>query len=207
LASYKLELKTAMLEIANLCKKYDQFSLGPIDLHLEPGSVHGLIGPNGAGKTTLYRCIIGTVRRNQGLVKVKGTLANADSGSWKQCIGYAGDCTPLFEHWTGARNLEAFAAYYQSWSEAKVQSLASRFELDLSQVAGTYSTGQRTKLAVILALAHSPDLLLLDEPASGLDPVARDEFMGPCTIRCRTRTSRSCTPRIMSPRSSNWRIT
>ena len=65
----------AALEITNLCKTYKGFSLGPIDLQLETGTAHGLIGPNGAGKSTLYRCIMGTVRRNQGLLKVDGHLA------------------------------------------------------------------------------------------------------------------------------------
>ena len=166
-----------MLEITRLSKKYDQFALGPIDLHLEPGTAHGLIGPNGAGKTTLFRCIMGTVRRDQGLVKVKGNAANEASGNWKQHVGYVGDYTPLFEHWTGGRNLQAFATYYPTWSQESVQSLAARFDLNLSQVVRKYSTGQRTKLALILALAHNPDLLLLDEPANGLDPVARDVFM------------------------------
>ena len=166
-----------MLEITNLRKGYDGFALGPIDLTLEPGTVHGLIGPNGAGKTTLFRSIMGTVRRDQGLVKVGGRTADASSGEWKQTIGYVGDYTPLFEHWSGARNLKAIGAFYDTWSEETAESLASRLEVDLSQKAGAYSTGQRTKLAMILALAHHPNLLLLDEPANGLDPVMRDTFM------------------------------
>ena len=166
-----------MLEITNLSKRYDAFALGPIDLTLEPGTVHGLVGPNGAGKTTLYRAIMGTVRRDQGLVKVGGRRADATSGEWKQKIGYMGDYTPLFEHWSGARNLTAFAAFYDAWSMETAESLASRLELDLSQKVGAYSTGQRTKLAIVLALAHRPSLLLLDEPANGLDPVTRDMFM------------------------------
>jgi ABC-2 type transport system ATP-binding protein len=166
-----------MLEITNLCKRYDGFALGPIDLRLEPGTVHGLIGPNGAGKTTLYRSIMGTVRRDQGLVKVGGRKADASSGEWKRKIGYVGDYTPLFEHWSGARNLRAFAAFYDAWSEQTAESLASRLELDLRQVVSGYSTGQRRKLAIILALAHQASLLLLDEPANGLDPVTRETFM------------------------------
>src|SRR5262245_55111998 len=134
-----------MLEITNLRKKYDNFALGPIGLTLEPGTVHGLIGPNGAGKTTLYRLIMGTVRRDQGLVKVGGRTADATSGDWKRKIGYVGDYTPLFEHWSGARNLAAFAAFYDAWSEETVQSLASRLELDLNEKVSAYSTGQRTK--------------------------------------------------------------
>ncbi len=166
-----------MLEIINLRKRYDRFALGPIDLTLKPGTVHGLIGPNGAGKTTLYRLLMGTVRRDQGLVKVGGRPADASSGEWKRKIGYIGDYAPLFEHWSGERNLQAFAAFYDSWSQETAESIASRLELDLSQRVGAYSTGQRTKMAIILALAHRPSLLLLDEPANGLDPLTRDTFM------------------------------
>ena len=106
-----------MLEITNLRKKYDGFALGPIDLTLEPGTVHGLIGPNGAGQTTLYRTVMGTVRRDQGLVKVGERHADASSGEWKRKIGYVGDFTPLFEHWSGARNINAFAAFYDACDE------------------------------------------------------------------------------------------
>ena len=166
-----------ILEISNLCKKYEDFYLGPVDLRLEPGTAHGLIGSNGAGKTTMFRCIMGSVRRDHGLVKVNGEVADGKSGNWKRSIGYVGDFTPLFEHWSGARNLQAFAPYYENWSEETVQSLASRFELNLSQTVKNYSTGQRTKFAIILALAHRPTLLLLDEPTTGLDPVVRDVFM------------------------------
>ena len=166
-----------MIEITGLCKSYDSFSLGPIDLHLKAGTAYGLVGPNGAGKSTLFRCIMGTVRKDNGLVRIGGKATAAGDGGWKQQIGYTGDYTPLFEHWTGAENLQAFSDYYQSWSEEKVEMLASRLDLDLSQAVGKYSTGQNTKLATILALAHNPDVLLLDEPANGLDPIARDVFM------------------------------
>ena len=130
-----------MLELTDLCKKYDEFSLGPIDLHLEPGTVHGLIGPNGAGKTTLFRCVMGTVCRDRGLIKVKGGVAGEDSGSWKQHIGYVGDYTPLFEHWSGEKNLKAFSAYYAMWSEETVRTLASRLDLNLSQVGDVADVG------------------------------------------------------------------
>lgn len=165
------------LEIINLCKRYRDFALGPIDLRLEPGTVHGLIGANGAGKTTLYRCLMGTVRRDQGIIKLNGQTVDGSSAQWKQAIGYVGDYTPLYENWSGARNLRTFARFYDNYNEELVQILASKFDLNLDQIVRNYSTGQRTKLAIIHALAHGANFLLLDEPTSGLDPVSRDTFM------------------------------
>jgi ABC-2 type transport system ATP-binding protein len=165
------------LEIINLCKRYRDFSLGPIDLQLEPGTVHGLIGANGAGKTTFFRCLMGTVRKNQGIIKLNGQVVNENSAAWKQAIGYVGDYMPLFENWSGARNLQTFARFYDKYDEELVQTLASKFDLNLDQLARNYSTGQRTKLAIIHALAHGANFLLLDEPTAGLDPVSRDTFM------------------------------
>jgi ABC-2 type transport system ATP-binding protein len=164
------------LEIINLCKRYRGFGLGPIDFKLEPGTVHGLIGANGAGKTTLYRCLMGTVKKDQGIIKLNGQTVDDKTAQWKQAIGYVGDYTPLFENWSGARNLREFARFYDNYDEELVQVLASKFDLNLDQVAHTYSTGQRTKLAIIHALAHGANFLLLDEPTSGLDPVSRDTF-------------------------------
>ncbi|MES2606985.1 MAG: ABC transporter ATP-binding protein [Pseudomonadota bacterium] len=164
------------LEVINLCKRYSDFALGPVDFKLEPGTVHGLIGANGAGKTTLYRCLMGTVRKDQGIIKLNGQPIGGDSGRWKQAIGYVGDYTPLYENWSGARNLKAFARFYYHYDEELVQSLASKFDLNLDQIVHTYSTGQRTKLAIIHALAHGANFLLLDEPTSGLDPISRDTF-------------------------------
>lgn len=166
-----------VLEIENLSKTFRSFSLGPIDLELKRGTSHGLIGPNGAGKSTLFRCIVGSVRRDAGQIRVNGNVADMATGDWKHSIGYVGDYTPLFEGWSGERNLSEFSNYYQNWSNQTALSLASRLDLDLTVTARDYSTGQRTKLAIILALAHGANLLLLDEPAMGLDPLARETLM------------------------------
>ena len=165
------------LEVINLCKRYKDFYLGPIDLQLEAGTVHGLIGANGAGKTTLYRCILGLIKKDQGIVKLNGQVVDHTSGHWKQAIGYVGDHNPWFECWSGGRNLQTFARFYAHYDHELVQRLASQFDLNLDQLAKHYSTGQRTKLAIIHALSHGANFLLLDETTAGLDPVSRDTFM------------------------------
>ncbi|MDP6536083.1 MAG: ABC transporter ATP-binding protein [Gammaproteobacteria bacterium] len=167
----------AVLEISQLTKNYQTFSLGPIDLALDAGCAMGLIGANGAGKTTLFRCLMGTVRRDHATITIDGKSAIHTQGLWKQQIGYVGDYTPLFGGWSGKRNLATIAPFYPDWSQERAEQLAGRLNLDLNQKVKHYSTGQRAKLAIILALSHSPKLLLMDEPTSGLDPVSREVFM------------------------------
>ena len=167
----------SLLSVDQLVKSYGTFSLGPLQLNIEPGTSVALIGANGAGKTTFFRSVMGTLRTQQGEVRFNGATANASNPGWKQEVGYVGDFTPLFENWTGHRNLKSFARFYQNWSQSAAEELAQRLGLDLDLKPKQYSTGQRTKMGIVLALAHKPQLLLLDEPGNGLDPVSRDVFI------------------------------
>ncbi len=166
-----------MLEINQLQKTYGDFSLGPIDLSVEAGCALGLVGANGAGKTTLFRNLMGTVRKEAGTITLDEREASASSGEWKQKIGYVGDYSPFFDNWSGYKNLATIGRFYSSWSQEKAIQMAVRLNLDLSKKAKDYSTGNRTKLAIVAALSHNAKLLVLDEPSNGLDPVARDVFM------------------------------
>jgi ABC-2 type transport system ATP-binding protein len=164
------------LQIDNLCSRYKKFALGPLDLQLEPGIVLGLIGANGAGKSTLFRSLVGTVRPNFGGVSVCGVQANSNNSNWKQVLGYVGDTQVFFESWSALKNLETVARFYSNWSPQTALSLSKRFDLDLSQKPKHYSTGERTKLGIVMALAIRPKLLLLDEPTAGLDVLAQNEL-------------------------------
>ena len=166
----------SLLAIDELVKSYGEFSLGPLSLTVKAGSSVGLVGANGAGKTTLFRTLMGTLRRQQGTVRFNGQLMDASNPRLKQHIGHVGDFTPLFESWSGRKNLQTISQFYPDWSEQLAFETARRLNLDLNSKAGSYSTGQRTKLAIVMALAHQPQLLLLDEPTTGLDPVARENF-------------------------------
>lgn len=165
-----------LLAIDQLVKSYGDFSLGPLSLTVEAGSSVGLVGANGAGKTTLFRTLMGTLRRQQGTVRLNGELLDAAHPRMKQHIGHVGDYTPLFDSWSGRKNLQAISQFYPGWSDQIAFDTARRLNLDLHGKVGAYSTGQRTKLAIVLALAHQPQLLLLDEPTTGLDPVSRENF-------------------------------
>lgn len=166
-----------MLEINELSKNYDDFSLGPATLSVQAGCALGLVGANGAGKTTLFRCLMGIVRADAGNVLLDGRPTSCSEAAWKQQIGYVGDYAPFFENWTAARNLKTLSRFYPSWSAKLANELAARLNLNLTQKVKRYSTGNRTKLAIVAALSHRARLLLLDEPSNGLDPVARDSFM------------------------------
>ena len=168
---------TSALSMQAVVKRYRGFTLGPLDLELEPGVVLGLIGPNGAGKTTTINIIAGLVRHDAGSIKIFGRENRLNDSKWKFDIGYVGDTHAFYEYWSGERNLKFLKQFYPDWSDEWAKNLAERFQLDLKKRANTLSKGNRAKLALIGALAHRPKLLILDEPTSGLDPVVRAEFL------------------------------
>lgn len=165
------------LKIENVVKTFPGFRLGPLTLDLDPGAVIGYIGPNASGKTTTFRCLTRLTRVDSGSIEVFGRKNKPNEVDWKYDIGYVGDKHAFFERWTGKANLAFRSGFYPSWSHALAADLARRFECPLDRKAKDMSSGNRVKLSLISALAHSPRLLLLDEPTAGLDPVVRKEVL------------------------------
>ena len=151
--------------------------LNGLDLTIPAGSVVGLLGKNGAGKTTLLKCLLGLVRTDAGTIRILNEHPALLSPDAKSRLGYVPQTVSLYG-WMRIRQLLHYtAAFYPRWNTPLVDKLLQRFEVDPAAKVGTLSVGTLQKLAIILALAHEPELLILDEPAASLDPIARREFL------------------------------
>lgn len=172
-------MSTAIIELRNLTFDYPGFrALEQVSLSIEPGTVTALVGPNGAGKTTLLRCIAALDTPLSGTVRVAGHDVYESPREAHQRMGYLSDSFGLYSDLTVAQGLE-YAARSQGLAPngvaQAVKLTAERMGLGdkLQKLARTLSRGQRQRLAIGQAIIHSPQVLLLDEPASGLDPEAR----------------------------------
>lgn len=147
-----------------------------LDLEVKAGEVFGFIGPNGAGKTTTIRLLLDLIRPSSGKAEIFGSDINKDSLEIRQNIGYLPGEIFLADNISGSETIEYFASFKGNIDLKYIDDLCRRFEFDSSKKVGTYSKGNKQKLAIILALMHKPKLLILDEPTSGLDPLNQQEF-------------------------------
>ena len=168
---------TLAIALEGVRKQYDEFALHDIDLTLPQGQVMGLVGVNGAGKSTLLRMLMGLVRADGGKVEVLGQPMPHAQVAVKRDIGYASDDMRLYRGQSLRWHMDFIRSVYPVWDEAYAQDLLKRFDLRPQQALGGFSHGQRVKALLLLMFAHHPRLLLLDEPTTGLDPVARGEVL------------------------------
>lgn len=169
-----------LVQVSDLCKSYRDFALEGVSLTVEPGCVCGLVGPNGAGKSTLIKCLLGLVTPNGGSVEVLGEpvpWAPSLARDLKARVGVVFDTIPL------PRALRVSAvggvgkAAYPEWDDDRFRSLCQDYGLGPTKSVGELSRGMGMRLSLAFALAHDPDLLILDEATAGLDPMARDEVL------------------------------
>ena len=166
-----------ILQIENLTKKYKDFTLDNVSFSVEPGTVTGLIGQNGAGKTTIIRLIMNMTARDGGKITVCGMDNLEEEIAVKNKIGYVSDESYILYGTTLKKTAAACAAAYESWDGEKFSGLLKKWDISEKKRAGALSKGMQTKAMLAIALSHSPDLLILDEPTAGLDPVARIEIL------------------------------
>ena len=167
----------AAVRVAGLRKRYEGFELRDVFFTLPRGYVMGLVGPNGAGKTTIIKLIMNLVRPDGGTIEVFGLDHRVHEEAVKARIGFVYDVPPFYGDATVRDTKRAVALFYPSWNEALFRELADRFQLPWKKKVKKLSNGMRTKLALALALSHDADLLLLDEPTTGLDPSFRRELL------------------------------
>ncbi len=165
------------VEIENLCKSYGDFSLKNISFCVPEGCVVGLIGENGAGKTTTIKCILSAVKADGGTVKVFGKLARELGADERARIGVVTGGSGLPSNLSVKQVEKAMRGIFRGWSGESFCRYAEKFNLSADKKVRELSGGMKQKLALAVALSHESDLLILDEPTTGLDPVARDDVL------------------------------
>lgn len=151
-------------------------ALDGLDLEVAPGEVHGFLGPNGAGKSTTMRVLLGLLRADGGTVSLLGGDPWRDAVALHRRLAYVPGDVELWPNLTGGEAIDLFARLRGRLDQARRDDLCERFDLDPTKKARTYSKGNRQKVALISALASDVDLLLLDEPTAGLDPLMEAIF-------------------------------
>jgi ABC-2 type transport system ATP-binding protein len=165
------------VQLAGVTKRYPHFTLDNIDLELPTGGIMGFVGANGAGKSTTIRILMGLVHQDRGTVDVLGHSMPGDQAAAKRDIGFVSEDMRLYGSATLAWHMEFIRSIYPGWEQRYADNLLRRFDLKREQKIKGLSHGQRVKAALLLALARRPRLLVLDEPTTGLDPVARREVL------------------------------
>src|SRR2546426_4269403 len=153
------------------------FELPARDLHVPTGSIYGFLGPNGSGKTTTIRLILGLLQPLNGRITVLGRPMPAEYARILGRIGYVPEQPHLDAAMTVRELIDFQSAFYPQWDRMRAEELVQRFELDADRLFGRLSKGQKAKLMILLALAQRGDLLVLDEPTDGLDPVVRRDIL------------------------------
>lgn len=174
-------MSESVIRVDALHKAYGRFNAKPVlkgvDLVVPAGVVMGLMGTNGEGKTTLIKCLLGLLRRTSGEIRVFGEDPWDLSAETKARIGYVPQEPALLPWMTLRQSMIYTAAFYANWDEAYALDLVKHLGLPRDERLGTLSLGQRQKAAIVLAMGHRPELLVLDEPVASLDPLARRKFL------------------------------
>ena len=167
-----------MLEINNLSKEFIMgFKLEDITFKLEPGYIMGLIGPNGSGKSTLIKLIMNLIKKDSGEIKIFGKDHIEFEKETKNRIGFVYDESVFYENLTIDKMRAIIAPFYTEWDDKAFYNYLDRFELGKTYVIKNLSKGMKMKFALATALSHNAELIIMDEPTAGLDPIFRREIL------------------------------
>jgi ABC-2 type transport system ATP-binding protein len=168
-----------VIDVANLTRRFgDKTALNAVTLSLPRGGVYGLVGANGAGKTTLIKHILGLLEAESGSVRIFGLDPVAEPVAVLSRLGYLSEENDL-PGWMRVDELIRYSrAFYANWDDVYAEELRKSFALDPAAKIKDLSKGQRSRAGLLIALAYRPELLVLDEPSSGLDPIVRRDILG-----------------------------
>lgn len=164
------------LEVSSLSKKWTDFTLEDININLPKGYIMGLIGKNGSGKTTLINCILNGTKKSRGRIHINGL--DYRSLAAKEKVGFVLETGPFFDYKTILENGRLFGRFYPHWRESAFTEYLRSFELHKNTLYKDLSKGMKTKFQLAFALSHEPELLIMDEPTGGMDPIFRRDFYG-----------------------------
>ncbi len=172
-------MSDAVVEVAGLTRRFGATTaLASVSFSMPRGAVYGLVGENGAGKTTLIKHILGLLRAESGSVRVFGLDPVADPAAVLSRIGYLSEENDL-PGWMRVDELIRYSrAFYPAWDDGYAEELRQAFALDGAAKVKSLSRGQKARAGLLIALAYRPELLVLDEPSSGLDPIVRRDILG-----------------------------
>lgn len=165
------------IELKNVTRKYNKFALNNVSFTVPTGSVMGFIGENGAGKSTTIKALLGLIRPDSGSITVLGEDAQSLSPETKEKIGVVFDSLTFPKELNTKQLDKVLSGIYKQWDSDIFFAYLSHFELPTNKKLKTFSRGMEMRLSIAAALSHDPQLLVLDEPTGGLDPVMRSEIL------------------------------
>ena len=168
----------AVINVDHLSFSYGGVNVvNDVSFSVAPGSVLGIVGRNGAGKSSLLQCMLGLTVPQAGTARLLGCPSLALTDHVKARLGYVAQSPELFDWLRVREQISLIGGLYPGWSEARAQALCRRFDLPDDMRVRKLSPGEKQRLAIVLALAHQPELLVFDEPVASLDPVGRRDFL------------------------------
>ncbi len=166
-----------ILEISGLSKNYNRFSLKNINLSLKKGYIMGFIGPNGAGKSTTIKLIMNLLKRDSGNINIFGLDNIIYEKDVKSRIGFVYDENHFYEELTIEQMKNIIAPFYKNWNENLFRKYIKEFEIQEKKKIKELSKGMKMKFSLAIALSHNAELIIMDEPTAGLDPIFRSELL------------------------------